>query len=470
MLEVDRSSKLDFARALLPLAGFGLVHGSHEWIEMFLLIHSEFLLTDYYHYVGLGRIFLLALSFFFLLSFGIQLVTGPTRSSLHWKLLLTLTSIWLIGLIWVFLANPQSIALVSGDVYTRYVLAIPGAALTAWGLILQQRKFFQLGMKGFGYDVVIAAIAFGLYGGIGQLFVTSSPIFPSTFINAPLFQTLTGFPIQVFRTVMACIAAVFIIRSLRAFEEEIRIQIESLSEARFEERRRLEEVRGELLRRTVRAQESERQRIARELHDELGQTLTAIGLGLRAISNVATKPERVEKQASQLQALVDGGISGLQNLIRGLHPPQLDDFGLMSALRGYAREIGERYKFSVEITSQGVEEELSIDIRVVLYRIAQEGINNIIRHAGVNRASIEVIFGEDDVSIRIEDKGRGFDVETALKNPDYPSWGLRGIIERAALVGGTCQIFSHPGAGTLIVVSIPIKTGEEHVEDTHPLS
>jgi signal transduction histidine kinase len=109
--------------------------------------------------------------------------------------------------------------------------------------------------------------------------VAPSNVFPSNFLNAENFLGWFGFPIQFFRSVMACIAAIAIISSLRAFEEETRRQIETLSNAQLAEHKRLELLRGELLRRTVRAQELERQRIARELHDELGQTLTALSAG-----------------------------------------------------------------------------------------------------------------------------------------------------------------------------------------------
>lgn len=269
-------------------------------------------------------------------------------------------------------------------------------------------------------------------------------------------------PIQLFRSFMAGIAAISIIRSMRSFEEETNRQIESLRTAQLAERERLENLRAELLRRTVRAQESERQRIARELHDEIGQTLTAIGMGLRAIAGNVSRPERVTQQAHELQNLVDGGFTGLQNLISGLHPPQLDDFGLLSALRWYVGEVQERYNLTVELTSQGDEHDLPIDLRVVLYRIAQEALTNIIRHAKIDRANVTISFTRQDVTIRVDDHGCGFDVNSVLNQPGYPCWGLLGMIERAALVGGTCQITSEYGAGTLVEVVIPVSQSEFH--------
>lgn len=457
LLEVGRSSELDFARALRSLAWFGLIHGGHEWVEMFILIHPHVETTFIYQYIGPGRVVLLALSFMFLIGFGALLVAGPNHTRLSWQMIGAISTIWIVGLVWLFLTDPVDTRLVAMDVYTRYSLAIPGAALTAWGLILQRQKFLQAGMRGYGRDVVAAAIAFGLYGGIGQLFASPSDIFPSSFLNSKVFLEWFGFPIQLFRSVMACIAAIGIIRSLRAFEEETRRQIQNLNNAQLAERQRTEELRAELLHRTVRAQELERQRIAQELHDELGQTLTALGMGLSAISSNAAKPEKVGVQARQLQGVVKDGIVGLQNLVSGLHPPQLDDFGLLPALRWYADEVGGRLGLAVTVSSRGEEAGLPMDVRTVLFRVVQESLTNVIRHAGTDKADVLVVFDTRDVRIRVEDAGCGFNVEDAMHKAGRPCWGLLGMIERAALIGGECHISSLPGVGTIVEVMVPLK-------------
>ena len=148
MLEVGRSSELDFARALRSLAGFGLIHGSHEWLEMFLLIYPGSQELPIYKFIGYIRIALLAISFLFLISFGARLIAGSNRNKLELRMLGIIASIWLAGLIWLFLAEPNESSIIAADVYTRYSLAIPGAALTSWGLFLQRQKFKQAGMKG----------------------------------------------------------------------------------------------------------------------------------------------------------------------------------------------------------------------------------------------------------------------------------------------------------------------------------
>ncbi|MEW5869795.1 MAG: sensor histidine kinase [Chloroflexota bacterium] len=455
-LEAGRASELDFAQALRPLAGFGLVHGGHEWFEMLLLDHPEIAQDPANAWIGTLRILLLSSSFLMLVAFGARLIAGPSRNRFKFATLAAVTIVWGLGLMWVLstqAGGPER--LVAADVYSRYSLAIPGATLTVWGLVLQRRKFIQAGMSSFGMDVLLAAFAFGLYGGAGQLFASPSAIFPSTYLNSDLFIRWFGFPVQVFRAVMACFAAIFIIRSLRAFEEENRRQIDSLREAQLAERSRLEAVRSELLHRTVKAQESERQRIARELHDETGQSLTALGMGLRALSETLTSnPERAVQQARQLEGLATSGLEELQRLISGLHPPQLEDLGLRAAIRWYAGEIEKRYSLPVTLTCECKNEPCPLEICIVVFRIAQEAITNTVRHANASRVSILIKRTLNTLYMRIEDDGQGFDIKSLQNQEDRPHWGLLGMQERAALIGGECTIQSSPGQGTLIEMQV----------------
>ena len=458
LLEIGHSSENDFAKALRPLAGFGLVHGSHEWFEMFLLINPEFAQDPAHVWIAPLRILLLASSFMMLIAFGARLIAGPPRRDLSLRIIMVTVLVWGAGLIWVLSTQPTgSEQAIAADVYTRYSLAIPGAALTVWGLLLQRRSFIQIGLPSFGRDVFVAAVAFGLYGGVGQLFASPSAIFPSTYVNASIFMQWFGFPVQVFRAAMAMIAAISIIHSLRAFEEENHRRIEALREAQLAERQRLEATRAELLHRTVKAQESERQRIARELHDETGQTLTALGLGLRGLTEtIPVDSHRAVLQAKQLENLAVNGLDELQRLVTGLHPPQLDDLGLMAALRWYANQIKERFGLPVQLSSQGTPVELPIEVRTVVFRIVQEAMTNTIRHAGASQVSIRLDFTPAELCLEVEDNGMGFDVGKVMNNTAVrPCWGLLGIMERAALIGATCQILSQPGKGTLVIVCVP---------------
>lgn len=470
--ELGHNTSLDFAQALRPLAGFGLVHGGHEWFEMFLLIDPALARGPTLGWVSALRLILLASSFLMLIAFGARLIAGPLHRSLRWGILLAVMAVWLVGLLWVLNTQTDAQArLVASDVYTRYALAIPGATLTVWGLILQRRSFIQMGMENFGRDVTVAAVAFGLYGCIGQLFATPSALFPSTYLNADRFFDWVGFPIQVFRAGTAMVAAIAIVRSLRAFEVANTRRMAALRQAQRAERRHLEATRAELLHRTVKAQESERQRIARELHDETGQTLTALALGLRALeSGIQTNPQRAIQQAKHLEGVASEGIAGLQRLVSGLHPPQLDDLGLPAALRWYAGEIEKTYGLAVNLITQGAPIELTIEQRVVLFRIAQEAITNTVRHARANQLNLQVCYDSPRLNLMIEDDGQGFDVTGVLQAADRPSWGLFGIQERAALIGAHCQIDSAPGKGTRVSVAFSSAANSVADGNDHPTS
>ena len=460
LLEFGHSSKLDFARALGLLIGFGLIHGSHEWLEMFLLIRDQISGPFTASWILPVRLIALAASFLFLIAFGARLISGVENRRLYIAMLSTITAIWVIGLLGVlFNQSTSQTRAIAADVYTRYALAIPGAILVVWGLILQRRKFIKIGMPSIGRDVLLAAIAFGLYGMVGQLFASPSIIFPSEYLNSEVFLRWFGFPVQVFRAATAIMAAIFIIRSLRAFEVESDQRINELRDAQIAEQQRLDALREELLHRTVIAQESERQRIARELHDGTGQTLTALGMGLRGMSEmISTNRTRAIEQANQLEKLATDGVEELQLMVSGLHPPQLDDLGLLAALRWYADDISNRFGIIINISSHGIKPLLSSDVRAVVFRIAQEAITNVVRHANASKIDVQLDYSDNNIYLRVEDDGQGFNTDVVLKKkPGKPSaWGLMGMVERASLVGGACNIISHPGQGTLIEMNVPI--------------
>ena len=462
MIELGHNSELDFAKALVPLAWFGIVHGGNEWFEMYLLMNPAFAGHPHNSWISPFRVFLLAASFMLLIAFGARLISGPARPALQWGMMFAVGAIWGIGLFELIVTPlPRGDRLVAADVYSRYALGIPGAALVVWGLILQRARFKEQGMKNYADALLVAAIAFGIYGGIGQLFTASSSVFPSNLINSSKLLQWFGFPVQLLRAAMATFAAAFIIHSLRVFDFENRRRIEALRQAQIEERRRLEETRAELLHRTVKAQEAERQRIARELHDETGQTLTALGLGLRGLtSSIHTNPERAEEQAKHLEKLAGNGLNELQRLVAGLHPPQLDDLGLLAALRWYINEIRGHYAINIKLTTQGDTQRLPIETRIVLFRIAQEALTNIVRHADTDQAEIHLECDSAQVRLHIRDYGKGFDVSSALsaQNRD-PCWGLMGMQERANLIGADLEIQSIPDEGTQILVVVPIKEG-----------
>jgi signal transduction histidine kinase len=255
---------------------------------------------------------------------------------------------------------------------------------------------------------------------------------------------------------MAGVAAFFVTRFLRAFQVENDSQIASLQEARLKEAKQRETLRRELYKRVVAAQESERQRIARELHDETGQALTAIGLGLRGLTGSlrTSNMERTKKNLHQLELLTTHSLDELQRLIADLRPSHLDDLGLSSAMRWYANTLQERVKLVVHVDIIGEERPVASPVKIALFRIAQEALTNVIKHAQAKTAQVTLTYAEKSVQVRVTDDGRGFDMD-ATGSAKRVSWGLKGMEERTSLLGGKFEVQSRQGQGTTVEVSIP---------------
>lgn len=216
-------------------------------------------------------------------------------------------------------------------------------------------------------------------------------------------------------------------------------------------------LRGELLHRVVTAQEAERKRIARELHDGTGQTLTALGLGLAAAADrIDSDPAAVRRQLSDMKQMNAQVLQEVHNVIADLRPSILDNLGLIPALRGHLSTFESRTGIQTQLLVQGKSSRLKPDVETTIFRIVQESLTNVVRHAEAHSVLVQVVFAGDDVEISIHDDGRGFDVARALAGEDgRAAWGLLGIHERASLVGGTAELLSAPEQGTMVRVSIP---------------
>jgi len=462
-IEGGRASDVRLRRALPPLAGFGLVHAAHEWMEMYVLMGHPISNLEISLMWGM-QLATLAFSFISLAAFG-SFLLADTEITRRLILLIPigLEAIWVFGL-YNFRGQYTGETLWDiADVWTRYTLAIPASLLTAIGLVVQQRAFRRSGLIRFGQDALWAAITFGWYGLFGQVFARSTPLFPSNFINQETFLDLFGFPIQMFRAVTAVAAAVFVIRFLRAFQVETERKIAELQAARLEESRQREVMRAELFRRVVAAQESERQRIARDLHDETGQFLTAIGMGLRGIAGrLSARNKDGIKTLHQLEALTANSLKELERIISDLRPSHLDDLGLSAALRWYAGNVQEHASISVRVDITGEERELEDAVKITIFRIIQESLNNVIKHAQASHVNIHLCFEERNVRIEVWDNGIGFDLEQAKHDrARRPSLGLAGMEERAALLGGSVSVQSRPGYGTEVEALIPYHNGSE---------
>jgi signal transduction histidine kinase len=467
LLELAHGSDRRLRHAFRPLAAFGFLHAAHEWLEMWEI---QGILPGHYTYPMLwGGIDLAILSFSFLslAAFGVFLI-ARSEPAQRFSLLIPLgmIALWGLGMLIIRGKFPLEQDLIHvAHAWTRYVLAVPASLLACAGLVVQQREFRRAGLARFGRDSLWAAIAFLWYGLAGQAFPMASPLPPSNVINQDLFLEVFGFPVQVIRAITAVLAAIFIIRVLRSFEVETRRRIADLQTARLEEAQRREALRGEMLRRIVTAQEAERQRIARELHDETGQALTAIGLGLRGVaSSVDSDGDKSIHNLRHLEQLVEHSLMELQRLISDLRPSHLDDLGLGAALRWYAGEIENRLPLKVKVSVRKEVPDLSTEMKTTLFRITQEALTNVIKHAAATQVKVTLTYDTEGVRLDVVDDGVGFN-QTAMQLGSRPSWGLIGMQERSTLLGGTFKVTSYPGAGTRVEIYIPYISETEGKED-----
>ena len=225
------------------------------------------------------------------------------------------------------------------------------------------------------------------------------------------------------------------------------------------ERKQEAAIRTRLLEQVISAQEEERGRVARELHDETGQSLTALLVGLRTVEDARTI-EDARAQARELRQIAAMTLDEVGRLAWGLRPRVLDDLGLAAVLERYGAEFSASRGLAVNVHVKGLDTiRLPFPVETALYRIAQEALTNTAKHAKAETVAILVEHQQTFVQMTVEDDGCGFDVDATMRTSGASKHlGLHGMHERAALLKGTIRIESRPGKGTLIEVHIPLST------------
>jgi two-component system, NarL family, sensor histidine kinase DevS len=234
----------------------------------------------------------------------------------------------------------------------------------------------------------------------------------------------------------------------RAFADE---RERLLSSAAVQAAQARERAAAEGHRRAIEAQEAERARIARELHDEAGQVLTALALHMRALEDELLE-EATRVRLSELRRQVNAAASSLRDLATELRPSGLREHGLQSAITRQAARVAESSAIEVDLALDGLPEGLPEQTEIALFRVVQEALTNVARHSGATRASVLATALGGRLRLVVEDEGRGFDPAAATAR-----LGLAGIRERVELLGGQLRIESSPGAGTAVIVDLVLE-------------
>jgi len=223
-------------------------------------------------------------------------------------------------------------------------------------------------------------------------------------------------------------------------------------EALVESRRELEELSA----RMESAQEEERRTISRELHDEVGQTLGLLLLEVGQVAKLVPATDQiVQGQIARIKSTAEGAVKTIRDIALLLRPPMLDDLGLIPALEWQAREVSRRSNLEVAVDAEEMPEKLSDELKVCIYRVVQEALNNAAAHSGAKNAKLSVARKGESIQVRVEDDGRGFDSSRTR------GMGLLGMEERVRRLNGALSVRSAPGQGTTVTAELPVRTAEK---------
>lgn len=233
------------------------------------------------------------------------------------------------------------------------------------------------------------------------------------------------------------------------------------------DRKRAEERIHALTHELMKAQESERQMISRELHDRVAQDLSSLKIAWETLFDNHPIPREIRQRISAISKTLQGTIRAVRDLSYDLRPPGLDEMGLVETISQYCEELPERTGLTVEFTSAGMDGlRLGFDPEINLYRLVQEGLNNIWKHAEATRSSVSLVAAYPNIILRIMDNGKGFDVAERLATIGHEKrMGLRSMEERVRLLRGKMKIQSRAMKGTKISITIPyVETGNDSEE------
>jgi signal transduction histidine kinase len=254
------------------------------------------------------------------------------------------------------------------------------------------------------------------------------------------------------------------VRLLSAMGDAVGIAVENARAAQSLEE--ASKIREQLLEKLISAQEEERRRIARELHDEASQSLAALVINLEAIAD--TLPVRYHDTRQKLDFLKEQATQtagGIRNLALELRPSALDDLGLSMAIDWYVKDYLTKRGLDVKIEVIGPKTKLPSYTETMLFRIIQEALTNIVKHAEASLVKVQLQLSDSVAMVQVEDNGKGFDVEATLSGEGIRrNLGLHGMAERATLLGGTFTIRSQPGQGTRLRVEVPLREGNSSHE------
>lgn len=451
-LQYRSYSSIRMAYSLSLLAAFALLHGLSEWGSVFIPAKvPDFGDFPLWKLVAIQRM-LQSVSYFFLFIFGAKLIADSRNRGFYWWIILPTAAFvaWLVYFSrFIYLVGSGELIewLVYSEYWSRYLLAFPAGVVTAYGLYLQLPEVQKISNKSVLINLRAATVAFSLFALFSGLVVPHEFGWLGKVINADKFRFVTGLPIELFRTATALLATWAITGMLAVFDLEKQRQVT--------ESRRLEAV------------YRERERFARDLHDDVIQSIYGVGLQLQTTVPLIEKdPAKGAGQVALAVRQLNKVIHTLRAYIHGLNT-QENGQELQKVLENMVEQF--RKKTGLMITLDYRLSDLTPvspvsggeDWRQELQQVIREALNNVVRHAGASKARVDIGLEGQRLVVTVEDNGLGLPAGEDRGSP-HPSreggrgLGLGNMRARAALLGGGLEIFSRPGEGTRLVISIPV--------------
>lgn len=437
-------SNLALAKPLWLLAAFGITHGLSEWAEIFIPIQSQYISRQAIDTMLIAKDLVVATSFLFLFYFGSCLTVDSLNKYKSLRHIpLAVYGFWLLNFIFfpVFINSDLVWWMLAGETWTRYLLALPGAIFSSYALWLQNKSFNSSSHPAVAKNFRYAAVVFAVYAIVAGWVVPKAEFFPASVINVESFFNTFHIPIQVLRAACGIAMAYYVIRTLEVFD--------------LENKKNLEEAfRMNLL-------FQERNRIGRDLHDGIIQQIFVVGLQLENAYYL------IKEDVQAAQVWVKNGMEGLDNVVKdirnyimNLQPTNFEEPNLQKGLSRIIDNFRANSLVYVDFIFHGESKGITNEQTKNIYHIAQETLNNILKHSGATLVEIELAFLPEQVELRLRDNGKGFDTQILEKSGDYRHHrGLRNIQERCRLIGANLELKSSKGKGT--EVNLIIRTGGE---------
>jgi len=462
-LQSRKRSTLPLARALPWLAGFGIVHGFHEWGYLFVPIQSGYLPLPATEALLVAQLAMKGVSFALLLQFGVELTGSINGRALGPRLRLLpvgLLAVWAAATLLISAITPDAAPdagawladgrigaalagvgapLAIGDVLARWLLAVPGALLAARGLLVSAGSVRSVARRGVVSGLRVAAGAFAIYAVVGGLIGQPAPFPTASFLDGAAVLEMIGIPIEVLRSATGAVIAIAIIAALDLFEQETD---RALADAR----------RRELLAR-------ERERIGRDLHDGIIQSIYAAGLHLEEASSALDPDDEAPRgRIRTVLAELDRIIGDIRRTIFDLRSASLETHDAEEIVSSVAEELRANTLVALDMRMEGEWiPRLRAEQAEELHQIVHEAFSNVLRHAKAHQVEVRLIGHRRQLQLEIRDDGIGFDPELAESRGRVGrAQGLQNLRRRAELLHATLAVRSAPGRGTSLSLTMPV--------------